>query len=195
MGDEQHGVNAILDRLERVGARRQELSIGEIVGAFGHRSYGPFLLVPPLIGISPIGTIPTVPTIVAAIIALFSVQILLGREQMWLPRFIRERTMATDKVGKATAKLRPVARFMDRWFHGRLPALTRGPFVRVAAALSLALCLVVPPLELLPWASAAPMLTIAMVGLALLVHDGALMVAALLVGASAVAIGLGLVGH
>ena len=54
------------------------------------------------------------------------------------------------------------------------------------------LALTVPPLELLPFASSAPMAAIAMFGLALLVHDGALMIAAWLLAGMAVAFGFGL---
>ena len=54
-----------------------------------------------------------------------------------------------------------MARWLDRWFHGRLKPLTRGLF-----------------LEIVPFASTAPMGAIALFGLALLVHDGALMIAA-----------------
>ena len=43
------------------------------------------------------------------------------------------------------------------------------------------LALTVPPLEFIPFASTAPMATIALIGIALLVHDGWLMLAALAV--------------
>lgn len=54
----------------------------------------------------------------------------------------------------------------------------------------MALC--VPPLELLPLATTAPMLAIAAVGLALTVRDRALTIAASVIGVAAVGIGTGL---
>ena len=60
---------------------------------------------------------------------------------------------------------------------------------RRAAAVVVALCCTVPPLELIPFASSAPMLAIAAFGLAILVRDGLLMLVALAL--SALAVGLG----
>lgn len=191
MADEPHSVGDVLDKLRDL-AEDGDVQIGQMTEAFGSRSHGPFLLVPALIEMSPIGGIPVVPTVLAAMIALFAVQIIIGREHLWLPGFLARRKLKAAKVRKASEKLRGVARFMDRHFHGRLPALTKGPFPRVAGAIIVLLCMTVPPLELLPFASTAPMLAIAAFGLAMMVRDGLLMLAAFLLSGLAVAVGLGL---
>lgn len=194
MAVDPKNIGGILDRLNELAGRGGQVSLGEVTEALGNRSHGPFLLVPALIEISPVGGIPGVPTVLALIIVLLAVQLLIGREHMWLPGFLARRSVSSDKTRKAAAKLRPVARVMDRWFHGRLPKLTQGPFVRVAAGLCILLALTVPPLELLPFASSAPMLAIAAFGLALLVRDGLLMIVATVLAGAAVAIGLGMLG-
>jgi len=191
MSEDPKSVGDILDRLHAVGEEHDRVSIGDMVEAFGNRSYGPFLLVPALIEETPIGSIPGVPTAIAAVIALFAIQMLWGRKQMWLPAFVKRRAVDAEKVEKASAKLRGVAAFMDRWFHGRLEVLTRGAAVRVAAAACILLACTVPPLEVLPWASSLPMLAIASFGLALLVRDGALMIAATILSLAAVGFGIG----
>lgn len=53
--------------------------------AFGKRSYGPFLLVPALIEISPVGGIPGMPTVLAATIIPFAALMVFGRKYIWLP--------------------------------------------------------------------------------------------------------------
>lgn len=194
MADDPKSVGDILDKLEALADSEARVTLGDAVEAFGNRSYGPFLLVPALIEMSPIGGIPGLPTVLALIIALFAVQMALGRKHLWLPKFLRRRGAEPAKVKKATAKLRGVARWADRWFHGRLPALTSGPFVRVAAVACILLAATVPPLELLPFASTAPMAAIAAFGLALLVRDGLLMIVATLLAGVAVAVGVGMVG-
>jgi hypothetical protein len=191
MGDDPKSVGDILDRLHEVGEKNDRVTIGDMTEAFGSRSYGPFLLVPALIEESPLGAIPGVPTAIALVIALFAVQMLFGARQMWLPGLVKRRSLSAEKVEKASDKLRPLARFTDRWFHGRLPWMTQGPAVQVAAVAVLALCATVPPLELLPFASTAPMLAIAAFGLALLVRDGVLMIVASVLALGAVGIGLG----
>lgn len=60
---------------------------------------------------------------------------------------------------------------------------------RIAAVFVFLLCLTVPPLEFVPFASSAPMLAIAALGLAILVRDGLLMLVAS--GLSLTALGVG----
>ena len=168
------------------------MTIGSVVDALGSRSYGPFLVAPALLVLTPIGAIPAVPSILAAIIILFAVQIAIGRDHLWLPGFVKKAGASSDRVETSVEKLRPIAKRLDRWFHGRLEWLTRGPAMRIAAAGCIALALTVPPLELLPFASAAPMAAIAAFGLAITIKDGALMIAAVVLMLAAVAIGLGL---
>ncbi|RIY01492.1 exopolysaccharide biosynthesis protein [Aureimonas flava] len=183
------GVGATLDELERVAAEGDAVTLRTIVEAFDARSYGPFLLVPALLEMSPIGGVPGLPTLIASIVVLFAAQILLGRETMWLPGIVGRRSVASAKFLAAVRWLRPGARFMDRWFRGRLTPLTRGPFLKDAAVACILLCLTVPPLELVPFASTAPMAAIAAFGLAILVRDGALMVLAYALTALAFGVG------
>jgi len=192
MADEPHSVGDILDAIDDLAGKQDEVAVGDVVEALGARGFGPFLIVMPLIDISPIGSIPGLPTAMAAVIMLIAVQMALGRKHLWLPGFVRRRAVSADKVRKAVKKTRGVARFMDRWFHGRLTALTRGPFVRAAAIGVIALACAVPPLELLPLATTAPMLAIAAFGLAITVRDGLLMIVATVLAMAAVGIGVGL---
>ncbi len=189
-----HSVGEVLDRLEDLGkdAGDDKVRLGDMLEAMGHRAYGPFLIVLPMIEISPVGGIPGLPTALAAVLALLAVQLILGREQLWLPGFLARRGMSGGTLMKVVDKGRPIARRMDKWFHGRLPALTKGPMVRVAGVAVLLLCLTVPPLELLPFASTAPMAAIMAFGIALLVRDGVLMIVACALSVGAVALGAGL---
>jgi hypothetical protein len=191
MGQDPHSVGDVLDKLREL-ADEGDVEVGHMIQAFGGRSYGPALVVLPLIEMSPIGGIPGLPTVLAAMIALFAIQIVLGRKHLWLPGFVARRRLGADKVRKAADKLTGFARFMDRHFHGRLKPLTRGPFVKAAGVIIIALCCTVPPLELLPFASTAPMFAIACFGLAMMVGDGVLMLAAFILSGAAVALGLGL---
>ena len=194
MAEEPHSVGDILDAIEKLADDHDEVAVGDVVEALGSRGFGPFLVVMPLIDISPVGSIPGLPTAMAAIIMLIAVQMALGRKHLWLPGFVRRRAISADKARKAVDKTRGLARFMDRWFHGRLPALTTGPFVRVAAVGVIVLACAVPPLELLPLATTIPMLAIAAFGLAITVRDGALMIAATVLAVAGLGVGVGLLG-
>ena len=186
-------VGDVLDRLKQLGedAGQDKAKLGDMVEAMGHRAYGPFFIVLPIIEMSPIGGIPGLPSVLAAILLLLAAQLLFGRKHLWLPGFLARRGLKGEKLVKAADKMRPLGERLDRWFHGRLPALTKGPMVRVAAAVVILLTLTVPPLELLPFASTAPMAAILAFGIALLVRDGVLMIVASVLALAAIGVGLG----
>lgn len=185
-----HSVSDVIDCLEMLAKEKGCVSVGDVVDTLGTRTYGPMLMVPALIELTPIGSIPGVPTFLAITIAIFAVQMLIGAKHFWIPDFIENRRVAASKLDKAARKLEPLAKRLDAWFHGRLKMLTKGAAIRIAAATVILLCLAVPPLEFVPFASSGPMLAIALIGLALLVRDGALMIAALAIGLSAVGYGI-----
>jgi hypothetical protein len=124
--------------------------------------------------ISSLGSIPGVLTALAAI--LFSVQVAIGRRHLWLPRFVETRRLTSERLRKSVRMLRPIGRWMDRWFHGRLVMLTNGPFLRASGIACITIALLAPPLEIFPFATTVPTATIAVFGLALLFRDGFLMV-------------------
>lgn len=194
MGEKSRAVEDILDRLHETAEQDDEIAVDETMAALGDRGWGPFLFVPAIIEISPLGGIPGLPTFLALIVAIFAVQVAWGREKMWLPTFLGRRKVSSERMRTAVEKVRPVGRWLDRWFHGRLPRLTSDAAVRVAAVVVLLLCLTVPPLEFIPFASTAPMAAIAMFGLALMLGDGLLMALGFALSAIAVAVGLGLWG-
>ena len=183
-------VGAILDCLDERADAAEHVSVADIIGSFGKRTFGPAMMLPALVELTPIGAIPGVPTFLAAIIVLVALQKLLGRSSIWLPGFIGNRCVSSEKLRGAIAKLRRLAGFTDRHFHGRLQWLTRAPFSLMAAAIVVLLAATVPFLEVLPFASSGPMLAIAMFGLAILVRDGVLMVAALCISVAAMGLGV-----
>jgi len=189
MASEAQSVGGILDSLGELARDRNAVSVEDVKRAFGRRSYGPFLLVPALVELTPIGSIPGVPTILALLIVLFAAQLLWGRSHLWLPGWIARRSISAQRLDAASERLRPLAARLDHWFHGRLPRFTTRAYGQFAAAICILLCLTVPFLEIVPLASSVPMGAIALFGLALLVRDGALMLTAMAVSVAAIGVG------
>ncbi|PWE33484.1 hypothetical protein DDZ14_04610 [Maritimibacter sp. 55A14] len=181
------GIGDILDCLERRARPGGTLSIDQVLGIFGRRTYGPFLAFPALLAISPLGGIPGVPTGLALVTLLFSLQILAGRRHFWVPDLLRVRRLGADRLRGAVQALRPAARWMDRYLGQRLTALTGRGWSRIAAGLCALLALLVPPLEIIPFAATAPMGAIALLGLAVLMRDGVVMIVALVASIAALA--------
>lgn len=177
-----HSVAEVVDCLSLIAEENGSVSVGDIVDGLGTRTYGPLLIIPALIDLSPLGAIPGLPTFLAVMVAILAVQMLRGAHHLWIPDMIENRHVSSAKLAGATRRLRPIALWLDRHFHGRMTYLTKGPAIRVAALIILFFCLTVPPLEFLPLAASGPMAAIGAFGLALLVRDGALMLFAGVVG-------------
>lgn len=189
MAKEPHSVEETVEGLEELAERKKAVCVGDIVDEFGHRSFGPFLLIFALLELTPLGGVPGVPTALAVICAIIALQLLIGCEHVWIPGFIEQRSIGSKKLQTSAEKLEGIAQKLDHVFHGRLKRFTSPPWQKLAAVMILLLCVTVPPLEFLPFASSAPMVTIAAFGLALTVRDGLLMLVASVL--SVVAIGMG----
>lgn len=156
------------------GKEQEEVSLADMRDTVGQRGYGPFLFVPAILELSPVGGIPGVPTLLGLIVAIFALQMLVGRKHFWIPGFLGKRAIKGDKLRKAIDKMRPVLRFLDRIIHPRLSFMTKKPILQVVAALCVLCAAMVPPLELVPFASSLPFGAIALFGLGLTAHDGLL---------------------
>lgn len=174
-GDEVHNLDGILRQLEyaadEVGDEGQ-VTVALVMETLGARSFGPLLLVPGLIGVSPIGAIPFLPAVMAAIVFLVSAQILIGMDHAWLPDALLRRSMAGKRMHQACRAIRPYVRIVDMLLWPRLSFLTRGPFLFVIAFLCLAVAIVQPVLEIVPLGGIPPNAAIAAFGLAVTAHDG-----------------------
>jgi hypothetical protein len=109
---------------------------------------------------------------------------------MWLPGVLGHRRVPSKRMRQIVEKMRPVGRRLDSWFQGRLPKLASAPVKRLAALAVLCLCLTIPPLEIIPFATTAPTSGIALFGLAFMVRDGLLMCLGFTAASCAVLFGL-----
>ena len=166
-----------------------EVSVGDLLEEYGARSFGPVFLILGLLTIlPPLGGIPGLPAVVAFVILLFSVQMLFGRDHIWLPGFVRDLSISGGKISKAEDTSKGTLKFIDRMITERLKWVTSGPAQYAAALLVSLMALIMIPLELVPFAVAVPGAAICMVGMALLARDGVLMLLAFAL--SAIALGV-----
>ena len=149
-----------------------EVSVGEVMAGAGARSFGPMLLVPSLIGLSPIGAIPFVPMVMVIIEILIIVQMLLGWEHFWLPGRLKRRAISARRFARALDTMRPGARFVDGFISPRLTFLTEGPFFTMIAITCLLVAIVTPVIEVVPVAGIVPNAAVVAFSLALTARDG-----------------------
>lgn len=181
MGEQEEikTLEGLLDRIAQENRGRERVTIESAVKAAGSRSFGPLLLVPGLIAFSPLSGIPGVPTMVGVMVFLISGQLLIGRAAFWFPQFVLRRSVSKRRFKQAMKMLRKVARFMDRLLKPRLCFLVEGVATYFIAAVSLAMALVAPLLELLPFVISGVGAVLTCFGFGLLARDGVLVLVAL----------------
>jgi hypothetical protein len=186
-------MNEMLDRFEQVAAENEEVSLDSLMEAVGRRSFGPLLLLSGIVLAAPgISDIPSVPTIVGMFILLVSVQILIGREEFWLPGWLLRRTVSRDRLEKmASSKwIRKPADAVDRFVTERLKSLA-GPRMNVViAAVTTVLAMISPITELVPLSSMGVGAAVVSFGISLVARDGLMTLIGLLVSAVTVSLAL-----
>jgi len=148
------------------------VSVADLMDMLGERSFGPLLLVPSLIAVSPVGAIPGLPAITSVVIVLIAGQILLGHEHFWIPGWLARRSIDAHAMERGLEKFRPVARFIDHLLRPRVAWLTQGPAFYAIALLCLLIGLVTPILELVPLGGIPPNAAVVAFSLAITARDG-----------------------
>ena len=191
----QHDLETLVCSLAELARGRDSVTVGEIQDEIGHRSFGPCLFVPAILEISPVGGLPGVPTVLAAVVIFFAGQLLLGHDHFWLPGVLVRRQVSARRLNWGMKKARPAARLLDKVLRPRLQAIMGPAGMKAAAVLCVALCLSVPVLELVPFASSVPFTAIALFGLALIARDGLAMALAFVVSGVAAVLGVGVLAR
>lgn len=163
-------IDGVLDRT----SDQDQVSTADVLDAFSHRLFGPLLVAPALILISPIGAIPGAPAVIAVLIVLIAGQRLLGMPRPWLPAALADRSVDRDKLERALGKIRPWAARVDRLIRPRLTVLAEGPATYAAAAAAVVLAAAIVPIGFVPFAVLLPGGAVLALGLALTAKDGAL---------------------
>lgn len=175
----QHDLEEVIDHIIALCLRNGpaheghgRVSVGDLMDMLGERSFGPLLLVPSLIAVSPVGAIPGLPAITSVVIVLIAGQILLGQEHFWIPGWLARRSIEAKALARGLEKFRPVARFIDHLLRPRMAWLTRGPLFFAIALLCLLIGLVTPILELVPLGGIPPNAAVVAFSLAITARDG-----------------------
>ena len=161
---------------------KDQVSLDDIMDISGRKSFGFFLLLAGVITLAPlIGDIPGVPTLMGAFVIIISVQLLVRRDNVWLPAVMRNHTVEQQKILKALNRLEPVMRFIDRVLKPRISFMTKGVMQYLIAGICVAIAAVMPVMEFVPFSANIAGVILTVFGLALLANDGLLVILAIAV--------------
>lgn len=164
-------VNEIVDRLAEL-ADQDRIIVGEMVDAFGSQSFLPLLMIPALLVVSPLSGIPLFSSACGITIAAISVQMVAGRQRLWLPQFVVRRSLEGERARDAIERLHGVASWLDHHAQDRFRPLLRWPGRKLIQALCLLCGIAMPFLEVVPFSSSVLGAAVLLFATALLLRDG-----------------------
>lgn len=185
MDQQINSLESLIEQLRLISDEFDPVELQVILQQIEERSFGAILIVAGLIVLAPIiGDFPGVPTVAALLVILTAGQILAGRGYFWLPQFLLRRSIQHQRLQKALNFMLRPACFADRFLYHRLAFLTGHTFTFVIAAAALAVGLVMPLLEFIPFTANLAGLALSAFGAALITRDGLLaLISLLLTGA------------
>ena len=168
---ERISLTELLKDLEDAG-EGDELSIAEVLETIGERGYAPITLILSLLAALPTGAVPGIPTVCGLSIALISVQMVFGKRYPWLPDKLKRMSIRRERYSRVADRITPWTQRLDRLVKPRLETLVGPVAIRLIGVFFVALAACMPPLEILPFAAAAPAGAIAFISLGLAGRDG-----------------------
>ena len=166
-------LNGVLDQMEHLsGGEDRQITVEEIIDCLGKHSFASTILAFSLISTSPASGIPGITAFVALVVMFLVVQMIVGRDSLWLPGFIMRRYIAAKKLREGVSWLRKPVGFVDRFLHERSTYLLHRPWVYLPLVMVLALTLFMPFMEVIPTSGSIASAMIAIFAAGYLMRDG-----------------------
>lgn len=181
MSEEKHQPSSLATSellVKAVKGESEKVSVAQILDALDARSFGLAVLLFSLPSVVPMP--PGVPTVVGIILLIVAIQMVIGREDLWLPGILSKRSFDRQSLVKAFEGLAPKLGVIERVMKPRLLFMTGrvGSVLIGVIVLVMAFVLVLP---LPPGGNFPPALACAVLGLGLAQRDGVVVLLGLIV--------------
>jgi hypothetical protein len=179
--------------LETIAAENEppRIYLGELLARLGDRAFGILLLVIALPNCLPLP--PGSSGIFGALLMIVAVQMMIGRHRLWLPGFVRRRSVSRGDYRNGVKRFVPLLKRFERLCRPRLVWLTNGWSERLIGAavfvLALVISLPIPILGNLP-----PAVVVGVLAVSMIERDGISVLVGYAAGAVVIALNAGVVG-
>ena len=154
-------------------------NLHDVVEMMGARAFGPVMMLCGLFLMTPLGALPGVPAAFGLVNIAFAAQLLLRRPHPYVPAMLARVPIPHAKVSWVARVFRKPLAVIDALVDARLPSLTRGVWLGLAALVSILLSATMLPLSVIPFGVVPSAFLLGLIGLALTARDGVLMAVAL----------------
>lgn len=161
--------------IEDVGVSSDsKLRLDELINAFGERGFGAMLVFLGLISIV-IGAVPGTTTVLGLPILLISIQLVIRRDQLWMPRWVLRSNIDRASYRASISRVLKPLRMVERLARPRLSIMTSEVSEVLIGVACSVLCLIL--MLPIPGGNFVPSLIIAAFGFGLMQRDGAVILA------------------
>lgn len=168
-------IRGILDLMSEAIQGEERVSMEDMLEITGQRSFGPLILIAGLIVAMPVvGDFPGATSMLNVLVLLSLLQLLLHRNYIWIPKWMRTRSLSTDKLRKGIQWLQRPAGFIDRFARPRLPMFIEGFGTWAILVTCIALTPAILIFEFIPFTAWSIGVIWSAFGLALISKDGLL---------------------
>ena len=92
-------LSGVLDEMEHLsGGADRQITVEEIIDCLGKHSFASTILAFSLISTSPASGIPGITAFIGLVVLFLVVQMIFGRDSLWLPGFVMRRDIAAKKL-------------------------------------------------------------------------------------------------
>lgn len=172
------------------GAPTERLTIGDIVAALGPRGFSLMFFILGLPNSLPMP--PPIALVSGFLMVFISLQIVVGRSALWLPKSILKNSLSRGDVAKAVDKAMPWVKWIEKLAQPRFDIFSQPVTWRVLGValliLSIALVFALPVVGQIPLGVA-----LCLIGLGLVERDGYLVITGFAVGAIGVVFSAGFI--
>ncbi|MGY6251382.1 exopolysaccharide biosynthesis protein [Bosea thiooxidans] len=179
-----------LVRLAQAVTAQERVSIGAVIDRLGPSSLGLVLLILTIPAIIPIPG--PVGMVLGSCLALVALQVIAGARRVWLPNWLRRRSLPTRFVMAAITRIVPWLERFERRLSPRRWMVLSGRLARPFLGLAIFAMAVIITLPI-PFGNILPVVALAMLALALLERDGLAVIWALVMSLVAIVWTIGLV--
>ena len=152
----------------------EDVTLGQVVDALATRGFGPMLMLPALLIVSPLGMIPGAPDLLAIFLILIASQMVLGMDCPWMPARLRKISIGHDRFVGALERIRPWLNKARKLVHPRLHFMNSNVILLRVIAFSVIIpCMsILSPLGFIPGVPFVFALPALVFGLGLTTRDG-----------------------
>ncbi|MET4698794.1 hypothetical protein ABIE65_001816 [Constrictibacter sp. MBR-5] len=176
-------LSEVLEHLER-SVHGRSITVQDMMDALGRKSFAAMIMIFALLAASPASAVPGLTATVGLAVAVMVVQMLAGRDCIWLPGFLAGRRIPSQRVCQAIGWLRRPVHAVERVLRPRMTFLIKRPWLYLPLSLMLCIALFMPFMEVVPTSGSIAATVVALFAAGMLMRDGALVFAATLLSAA-----------